>query len=104
MNFVVKTPDGDPGRVVDITPEIIAGQRVGSRLDFRQRQDFTVEFDNGALMLDEIDLMIYILPNEFFCYRGDDFVAKFILDSRKIQIDHRPIGKKAARNFIAPCR
>ncbi|MDR3590102.1 MAG: hypothetical protein P4N41_10650 [Negativicutes bacterium] len=105
MDFVVKSRVGDPARIVSITPEHIAGQRVGSRLEFPARQDLTVEFADGAVLLDDIDLIIYIIPNEYFCYRGDDFVLKFTLDCRKVQLDQRLSSSKAnPRIFISPCR
>ena len=103
MDFVVKSRSGDPARAVSITAEHIAGQRVGSRLEFPVRQDLTVEFADGAVMIDDIDLIIYIIPNEYFCYRGDDFILKFTLDCRKIQLDQRSAAPAAnPRTFIAP--
>lgn len=104
MEFVVKCREGDPARVVSVAEEHIAGQRVGSRLTFPARQDLTVEFANGAVTVDDIDLIIYIIPNEYFCYRGDDFVLKFVLDSRKILLDQRSTAPSAnPRTFISPC-
>lgn len=105
VEFVVKAREAEPEKVLTVEPEIIAGQQVGSRLTFGSRHDLTVEFADGALMVDDIDMMLYIIPNEFLCYRGDDFVLKFILDSRKVQIDHRAAsGQVNAHAFIAPCR
>jgi hypothetical protein len=104
MEFSVKGYGVSPEEVVAIIPEVIAGQRVGSRLEFKRRHDFTVEFTNGAVMIDDVDMMIYVIPNEFFCYRGDDFIMKFVLDTRKVQIDHRPAtGTVNARAFISRC-
>lgn len=103
MDFVVKSRTGDPAQVVSVTEEHIAGQRVGSRLEFPSRQDLTVEFADGAVMIDDIDLIIHIIPNEYFCYRGDDFILKFTLDSRKIQLDQRSAAAATnPRIFIAP--
>lgn len=90
MEFMVKTPLGDPAGIVTQTAEIIARQQVGTRLDFASRHDLTVEFTGGAVMVDDIDQIIYIVPDEFFCYRGEDFVLKFILDCQSVVIDHRP--------------
>jgi hypothetical protein len=91
MEFIVKTPQGDPGGILTQTPEIIARQRVGTRLDFTSRHDLTVEFADGALMVDDIDQIIYVVPEEYFCYRGDDFILKFMLAGRRLVIDHRPL-------------
>ena len=105
MDFVVKTRGSAPAEPIAITAEMIAGQRVGSRLDLFTRHDLTIEFADGAALVDDIDLMIYIIPNEFFCYRGDDFIVKFILDSLRIQLDQRPAdGPVNPRLFISSCR
>lgn len=102
MDFVVKTAPGVAADVVEISPEIIANQRVGSRLAFRTRHDLTVEFANGAVMVDDIDLVVYVVPGEFFCYRGDDFVVKFAMESRALAIDCRPaIGRVNARAILS---
>ncbi len=91
MDFVIKTPQGNPAAVAAVTPEVIANQRVGSRLSFAAPHDLTVEFaDGGAFSVDDIDLIVYIVPDEFFCYRRDEYVAKFILPCRGLLIDHRP--------------
>jgi hypothetical protein len=104
VDFVVKSRIGDPARVVSVTEEHIAGQRVGSRLEFPVRQDLTVEFADGSVMIDDIDLIIYIIPNEYFCYRGDDFILKFSLDCRKVQLDQRSAAPSAnPHTFIAAC-
>lgn len=92
MEVIVKTPQGNPAGIVKQTAEIIARQRVGIRLDFASRHDLTVEFAGGAVMVDDIDQIIYIVPAEFFCYRGDDFILKFILECQSLVIDHRPLG------------
>jgi hypothetical protein len=101
VEFVIKSRTGQPNQVVCVSEEHIAGQRVGSRLEFPSRRDLTVEFADGAVMIDDIDLIIYIIPNEYFCYRGDDFILKFILDGRKIQLDQRGgTGPANSRIFI----
>ncbi len=103
MEFVVKGYGSAPEEVMAIEPEFIAGQRVGERLEFKQRHDLTVEFANGAVLVDDVDMLVYIIPNEYFCYRGEDFILKFVLDSRRVLIDHRPpAGRVNARAFIAP--
>ncbi len=90
MEFIIKTPQGNPAAVAEITPEVIANQKVGSRVGFKAPQDLTVEFAGGACFVDDIDLIVYIVPGEFFCYRGDDFIIKFVMDCRRVLIDHRP--------------
>ncbi len=92
MEFIVKTPLGNPTDIVKQTTEIIARQRVGTRLEFTSRHDLTVEFADGAVMVDDIDQIIYIVPAEFFCYRGDEYVLKFILECQSLVIDHRPLA------------
>ncbi len=90
MEFIIKTPQGDPAAVAAITPEVIANQRVGSRVEFKAPHDLTVEFAGGACVVDDIDLIVYIVPDEFFCYRGDSFILKFVMGCRSVLIDHRP--------------
>lgn len=90
MEIVIKTPRGDPDAVAAVAPEVIANQRVGSRVTFTAPHDVTVEFAGGSLTVDDIDLIVYIVPDEFFCYRGEDFVLKFVLGCRRLLIDHRP--------------
>lgn len=89
MEFLVKSP-GDPAKVVDLTPEVIANQRVGTRLAFCAAHDLTVEFAGGAARVDDVDLIIYIVPDEYFCYRGDQLVLRFTLDCRRVALDCRP--------------
>ncbi len=90
MEFIINTPKGDPAAVAAITPEVIANQRVGSRVEFKAPHDLTVVFAGGACIVDDIDLIVYIVPDEFFCYRGDGFVLKFVMECRNVRIDHRP--------------
>lgn len=90
MEFIVRTPQGDAADIVKLTPEIIARQRVGTRLEFAGRHDLTVQFAGGAVIVDDIDQIIYIVPDEFFCYRGDEFILKFVLDCQRVVIDRRP--------------
>lgn len=105
MEFIIKTPDGDAAAVAEVTPEIIANQRVGSRIAFKAPHDLTVEFQGGACAVDDIDLLVYIVPDEFFCYRGDSFVMKFILGCRGLLIDRRPQpGGVNARAIISAAR
>ncbi|MDT8902717.1 hypothetical protein [Anaeroselena agilis] len=102
MEFIIKTPEGEPAAVAEITPEIIAKQRVGSRIEFKAPHDLTVEFAGGACVVDDIDLIVYIVPDEFFCYRGDDYVLKFVMACRSVLIDHRPpLGAVNARAIIS---
>lgn len=101
MEFVVKRAEGVAADIVEITPETIANQRVGSRLAFGTRHDLTLELGGGSVMVDDIDLIVYIVPGEFFAYRGDDFVLKFTVAGRKLVIDCRPaIGKVNARAIL----
>lgn len=102
VEFIIKTPQGDPDAVAAVAPEIIANQRVGSRLTFAAPHDVTVEFAGGSFAVDDIDLIVYIVPDEFFCYRGDDYVLKFVLECRRLLIDHRPQrGAVNAQAFIS---
>jgi len=102
MEFVIKTPLGDPAAVAEILPEVIAGQRVGWRLAFKARHDITVEFAGGTCGVDDVDLIIYIVPDEFFCYRDGEYVLKFILNCRQLLVDHRPpLGKANARATLS---
>lgn len=102
MNFVLKSNyTGEPEKVALITDEEIANQIVGSRVEFAKKHDVTVNYADGALMLDDVDMIIYIKPHEFFCYRGDDLIATFILEHRSFEIDLRqPGGIVNGRAFI----
>lgn len=102
MDFIIKTPQGDPDAVAAVAPELIANQRVGSRLTFSAPHDLTVEFAGGSFVVDDIDLIVYIVPDEFFCYRGDDFVLKFIMECRQLLVEHwPPLGGVNARAVIS---
>lgn len=90
MKFTVKAQAVDPAKVLNVSPEVIANQRVGSRLAFAAPHDLTVEFANGSIMVDGIDLIIYIIPQEFFCYRGEEMVVKFNLETRGVEIALEP--------------
>lgn len=91
MDFVIRTPQGNPDAVATVAPEVIANQRVGARLAFTAPHDLTVQFAAGcSFSVDDIDLIVYIVPDEFFCYRRDEYVAKFILPCRRLLVDHRP--------------
>lgn len=90
MNFVVKAQKVDPHKLLTISQEVIANQRVGSRLEFVSPHDITVEFANGMLQVDDVDLIIYVLPEEFFCYRGDEMLVKFSMATRDVEIMLEP--------------
>ena len=90
MNFQIRSNyTAEPEKVVAIEPEEIAGQVIGSRLQFVTRHDITFQFANGAVVLDNIELIIYIMPNQFFCYCGDDVLGTIILESHQFDIDLR---------------
>ncbi len=102
MDFVIKSPQGDPEAVAAVSPEVIANQRVGARLTFATPHDLTVEFAGGSFSVDDIDLIVYIVPDEFFCYRRDEYAAKFILPCRQLLVDHRPpVGAVNARAIVS---
>ncbi len=102
VEFIIKTPQGDADAVVTVEPEVIANQRVGSRLTFKAPHDLTVEFAGGSFTVDDIDLIVYIVPDEFFCYRGNDFAVKFVLACRRLLVDLRPSrGAVNAQAFIS---
>lgn len=89
MEFFVKCI-GDPLEIIDLSPEVIANQRVGTRIAFRTAHDIVVEFASGTAAVDNVDLIIYIVPEEYFCYRGDELVLRFKLACRSLSIDCRP--------------
>lgn len=89
MEFFVKSID-DPAEIIDISPEVIANQRVGTRIAFRAPRDIVVEFANGTAAVESVELIIYIVPEEYFCYRGDEMVLRFQLACRNLNIDCRP--------------
>jgi len=102
VEFIIKTPQGDADAVAAVEPEVIANQRVGSRLTFKAPHDLTVEFAGGSFTVDDIDLIVYIVPDEVFCYRGNDFAVKFVLACRRLLVDHRPSrGAVNAQAFIS---
>ena len=68
-----------PEAVMTIEPEEIARQVIGQRMTFLSRHDVTFQFANGSATMDDIELIIYIMPNQFFCYRGDDVIATIVL-------------------------
>ena len=102
MNFQIRSNyTAEPEKVVTIEPEEIAGQVIGSRLQFLSRHDITFQFANGAVVLDDIELIIYIMPNQFFCYRGEDVIGTIILESHQFDLDLREsVNGTNGRAFI----
>lgn len=103
MEFLVKSL-GDPAEIISLTPEVIANQRVGTRLAFHAAHDITVEFADGSAAVDDVNLIIYIVPSAYFCYRGDQLVLRFTLDCRRVVVDCRPsIRTVNGRAIISGC-
>ena len=98
MNFQLRSNyTNSPEQVVSVEPEEIARQIVGSRITFHYCHDITFQFVNGSVTLDDIDLIICIIPHQFYCYRGDDLVTTVVLESNNVDIDLRNPGNGANR-------
>lgn len=91
----------NPEKAVILEAEEIAGQMVGSRLQFHASHDLTFQMADGAVMIDDIEMVIYIMPNQFFCYRGDDVIATVILENTHFEVDLRePVNGINGRAFL----
>lgn len=90
-----------PETIMAIEQEEIARQVIGQRLTFSSRHDVTFQFANGSATMDDIELIIYIMPNQFFCYRGDDVITTIVLEGEFFDVDLRaPINGTNGRAFI----
>lgn len=88
-------------KVVIVEKEEIARQTVGQRLTFSKRHDITFRFSDGSVTLDDIDLIITVLPSQFFCYRGDDVIGTVTMEGMQIDVDLREIHGMNGRAFIS---
>lgn len=88
-------------KVVTIEKEEIARQTVGERLTFAKRHDIIFQFADGSVTMDDIDLIITILPNQFFCYRGDDVIGTVTMEGMHIDVDLREVPGTNGRAFIS---
>ena len=102
MNFTLRSNyTAQPETVLVMELEEIARQVIGQRMTFSARHDVTFQFVDGSATMDDIDLIIYILPNQFFCYRGDDVMATIVLEGQQFDVDLRaPINGTNGRAFI----
>ena len=104
MNICIRSNYAkDVTKVVVLEPEEMAGHAIGNRMTFLRKHDVIFQFQDGSTRLENIEMIINMFPNQFFCYRGEELelAGTVVMECLEVDVDLRePINGVCGTAFL----